>query len=163
MDTKAFFNLHILNASIVRCVLLRSILHACAISIVFLYRAQSLFDFAPIATYLDCVSGFHGVTFRPASQFLRTHFWVPVNCGKDANLTLTVVSELTDNRLLYPRAKSLFVGERSSMVVLKKVLYEDSSFDFVFSKDLNKVSVPALLVLEIERVLKPGGIDAFGV
>ncbi|XP_047159882.1 uncharacterized protein LOC124830260 [Vigna umbellata] len=163
-----------------RRVLLRSILLACAISIVSLYRAQSLFDFAPIATYLDCVSGFHGVTFRPASQFLRTHFWVPVNCEKDANLTLTVVSELTGNRLLYPGAKSLFVGEGSSMAVVamkqlgfsavsavqtrsfeqKEVLYEDSSFDFVFSRDLDKVSVPALLVLEIERVLKPGGIGA---
>ncbi|KAL9331959.1 hypothetical protein ACSQ67_001569 [Phaseolus vulgaris] len=180
MDTKPFFNLQILNATIPRRVLLRSILLACAISVVSLYRAQSLFDFAPIATYFDCVSGFYGVTFRPASQLLRTRFWVPSNCEKDANLTLTVVTDLTANRWLHPGAKSLCVGEGSLMAVAtmkqlgfsavsavetrsfeqKEVLYEDSSFDFVFSRDLDKVSVPALLVLEVERVLKPGGIGA---
>lgn len=39
-------------------------------------------------------------------------------------------------------------------------MYEDDSFDFVFSRDLDKVSVPALLLLEVERVLKPGGVGA---
>lgn len=42
----------------------------------------------------------------------------------------------------------------------RKVLYEDNSLDFVFSRDLDKVSVPALLLLEVERVLKPGGVGA---
>ncbi|PRQ56544.1 putative S-adenosyl-L-methionine-dependent methyltransferase [Rosa chinensis] len=41
-----------------------------------------------------------------------------------------------------------------------EIYYEDKSFDFVFCRDLDKVSVPALLVLEIERVLSPGGIGA---
>ncbi|GAB2300586.1 hypothetical protein Dimus_034622 [Dionaea muscipula] len=38
--------------------------------------------------------------------------------------------------------------------------YEDNSFNFVLTKDLDKVSVPALLVEEVERVLKPGGLGA---
>ncbi|KAI5425928.1 hypothetical protein KIW84_031670 [Lathyrus oleraceus] len=47
---------------------------------------------------------------------------------------------------------------------MKRIVYEldyqDFSFDFVLSRDLDKVSVPALLVLEVERVLKPNGIGA---
>ncbi|CAJ1893692.1 unnamed protein product [Sphenostylis stenocarpa] len=180
MDAKAFFRFHILSGFIARRVILRSIFLACAISIVSLYGAQSLFDFAPIADYFDCVSGFQGVSFSPASHLLRTRFWASSICEKDANLTLTVVNDLTANRLLYPGAKSLCVGEGSLVAVTtmkqlgfssvsavqtsrleqKKVLYEDSSFDFVFSRDLDKVSVPALLVLEVERVLKPGGVGA---
>ncbi|GAB2229648.1 hypothetical protein Drorol1_Dr00013897 [Drosera rotundifolia] len=37
---------------------------------------------------------------------------------------------------------------------------EDNSFDFVLMRDLDKVSVPALLVNELERILKPGGLGA---
>ncbi|TKY62156.1 hypothetical protein E2542_SST12012 [Spatholobus suberectus] len=82
--------------------------------------------------------------------------------------------------LLHCGAKSLYVGEGSSTAVAamkqlgfssvtgvpthrfeqRNVLYEDNSFDFVFSRDLDKVPVPALLVLEVERVLKPGGVGA---
>ena len=183
MDAKVF-KFQILQGSIAKRVVIRSILLACAVSIVSIYRAQSLFDFgtlAPIATYFDCVSGFEGVTFRPGSHLLRTRFWASANCEKDANLTLSVVTELTGNNLLYTGAKSLCVGEGSSMAVTamkqlgfssvsavqthrfvqRNVLYEDNSFDFVFSRDLDKVSVPALLVLEVERVLKPRGIGAF--
>ncbi|KAI5425932.1 hypothetical protein KIW84_031670, partial [Lathyrus oleraceus] len=47
---------------------------------------------------------------------------------------------------------------------IKRIVYEldyqDSSFDFVLSRDLDKVYVPALLVLEVEHVLKPNGIGA---
>ena len=183
MDAKVF-KFQILQGSIAKRVVIRSILLACAVSIVSIYRAQSLFDFgtlAPIATYFDCVSGFQSVTFRPGSPLLRTRFGVSANCEKDANLTLSVVTDLTGNNLLYTGAKSLCVGEGSSMAVTamkqlgfssvsavqthrfvqRNVLYEDNSFDFVFSRDLDKVSVPALLVLEVERVLKPRGIGAF--
>ncbi|KAG5060640.1 hypothetical protein JHK87_001669 [Glycine soja] len=80
-----------------------------------------------------------------------------------------MVTELTGNRLHHPGAKSLYVGEGSSMAVTtmkqlgffssvsvvqmhrfeqRNVLYKDNSFDFLFSKDLGKVSVPTLLVLE---------------
>ncbi|XP_057509134.1 uncharacterized protein LOC130791819 [Actinidia eriantha] len=38
--------------------------------------------------------------------------------------------------------------------------FKDNYFDFVFSRALDKVSFPALLVLEIEHVLQPGGTSA---
>ena len=41
-----------------------------------------------------------------------------------------------------------------------ELYYRDFSFDFVFTKDLDKVSVPALLILGVERILRPGGIGA---
>ncbi|KAG5069341.1 hypothetical protein JHK85_001718 [Glycine max] len=77
-----------------------------------------------------------------------------------------MVTELTGNRLHHPGAKSLYVGEGSSMAVTtmkqlgffssvsvvqmhhfeqRNVLYKDNSFDFLFSKDLGEVSVPTLL------------------
>ena len=41
-----------------------------------------------------------------------------------------------------------------------ELYYQGFSFDFVFTKDLDKVSVPALLVLEVECILRPEGIGA---
>ncbi|XP_028775134.1 uncharacterized protein LOC114732029 [Neltuma alba] len=123
------------------------------------------------------------------SRVLNT-FWGSfdsMNCKQDVNLTVTVVKELMGKQFLDCNAKSLCIGEGASKAALamqqlgfssvngvhkhrffslkqKKIVYElhfqDSSFDFVFSRDLDKVSVPALLVLEVERVLKPGGIGA---
>lgn len=116
--------------------------------------------------------------------------WVPfvaMHCDEQVNLTTNVVSELMEKKLLNHSAKSLCVGEGSGSAVLalkdigfndvigvgqhrffslrsKEFVYQldfkDQSFDFVFSRDLEKYSVPALLVLEIERVLRPGGIGA---
>ncbi|KAL6141976.1 hypothetical protein ACLB2K_060261 [Fragaria x ananassa] len=107
-------------------------------------------------------------------------------CKQDVNLTVTVVRELMGKQLLNGD-KALCVGEGSASAVMAlqdlgfpnargvyehrffslkrkqfvyEIDYEDKSFDFVFSRDLDKVSVPALLVLEIERVLSPGGIGA---
>ncbi|XP_027350668.1 uncharacterized protein LOC113861822 [Abrus precatorius] len=186
MDTKSF-KFKILNGSIARRVLLRSILLASAISLLSLLRALSLVDLgsiAPITTYFTCDSRFENATFSPGSNFFQTHFWGSRNCKKDANLTVNVVTELMDQRLLHFGAKTLCVGEGSSMAVTamkqlgftsvsgvqthrflqKKIVYDldyhDCSFDFVFSRDLDKVSIPALLVLEVERVLKPGGVGA---
>ncbi|KAF3442840.1 hypothetical protein FNV43_RR16758 [Rhamnella rubrinervis] len=111
----------------------------------------------------------------------------PTKCEEAVNLTVTVVRELVGKQLLNYGAKALCVGEGSDSAVsvlrdlgfsnahgveehriflLKRkrfvqlIDYEEKSFDFVFSRDLDKVSVPALLVLEIERVLSPGGIGA---
>ncbi|KAK7396563.1 hypothetical protein VNO78_17657 [Psophocarpus tetragonolobus] len=175
MDAKPF-KFNILNASIATRIVLRSLLLVCAISILSLFRAQSLFQFPPITTYLDCVSGFQTLTFGPTSHLIRTTFWPTFNCHKDANLTFAVVTQLTGNQLLHPGAKSLCLGQGSSIAVtamkqlgfssvsslptLNKHLYEDSSLDFVLSRDLDRVPVPALLVLEVERVLKPGGVGA---
>lgn len=165
MDTK-LFKFKILTAAIARRLAIRSILLASAISIVSLFHAQSIFNvgsLAPIATYFDCV------TFRPASRF-----WLPSNCHKDANLTLAVVTDLMGNRLLHPGANTLCVGQASSIAVtaIKQLGFSTVSadqthrfghntFDFVFSRDLDKVPVPASHVLEVERVLKPGGVGAF--
>ncbi|KAL5740765.1 hypothetical protein ACOSP7_029646 [Xanthoceras sorbifolium] len=111
----------------------------------------------------------------------------PIQCRENVNLTLHVVRELMGMQMLNENAKALCVGEgaASSVYALRELGfanacgvyrhpffslkhkkfvyeldYEDKSFDFVFSRDLDKVSVPALLVLEIERVLSPGGIGA---
>ncbi|XP_038904424.1 uncharacterized protein LOC120090789 [Benincasa hispida] len=116
--------------------------------------------------------------------------WVPfaaMHCEDSMNLTTNVVAELMEKKLLNHTAKCLCVGEGSGSAVLalrdigfsdvigvgqhrffslrrKQLVYEldfkDGSFDFVFSRDLDRYSVPALLVLEIERVLRPGGIGA---
>nr|KYP70869.1 hypothetical protein KK1_010107 [Cajanus cajan] len=165
MDAK-LFKLNRLTAAIARRLAIRSILLASAISIVSLFHAQSIFNvgsLAPIATYFDCV------TFRPASRF-----WLPSNCHKDANLTLAVVTDLMGNRLLHPGANTLCVGQASSIAVtaIKQLGFSTVSadqthrfghntFDFVFSRDLDKVPVPASHVLEVERVLKPAGVGAF--
>lgn len=111
----------------------------------------------------------------------------PTHCEEDVNLTVSVVRELVGKQLLSYGAKALCVGEGSDSAVsvlrdlgfsnahgveerriflLKRkrfvqlIDYEERSFDFVLSRDLDKVSVPALLVLEMERVLSPGGIGA---
>ncbi|KAJ7976969.1 Methyltransferase type [Quillaja saponaria] len=108
-------------------------------------------------------------------------------CKEDAKLTISVVTELMGKQFLDCGAKALCVGEGSALAVsamqqlgfssvsgvnkhrlfsLKQkhfayeLDYQDCSFDFVFSRDLDKVSVPALLVLDVERILKPGGIGA---
>ncbi|KAJ4704878.1 Methyltransferase type [Melia azedarach] len=110
-----------------------------------------------------------------------------VQCKENANLTINVVKELMGLKMLSNDAHALCVGEGSASSVyalrevgfdnvcgvyrhpffslkhrkfVYKLDYEDNSFDFVFSRDLDKVSVPAVLVLEIERVLKPGGVGA---
>ncbi|KAG8387514.1 hypothetical protein BUALT_Bualt02G0029000 [Buddleja alternifolia] len=60
--------------------------------------------------------------------------------------------------------RSVSRGIRSSPLFKRGFVYElnfeDNHFDFVFSGDLDHVSVPSLLVLEIERVLRPGGTGA---
>ena len=113
--------------------------------------------------------------------------FVAIHCEENMNLTTNVVAELMEKKLLDHSAKSLCVGEGSGSAVLalrdmgfndvigvgqhrffslrrKHFVYEldfkDQYFDFVFSRDLDRYSVPALLVLEIERVIRPGGIGA---
>ncbi|KAK8649458.1 hypothetical protein V6N13_130187 [Hibiscus sabdariffa] len=132
-------------------------------------------------------SGFSGSFMFPATMFFRK-VWGPfgsLQCKEDGNLTTSVVRELMGKKLLSYNAKSLCVGEGSVSAVValrdlgfstvngvyrrpffslkhKKFVYEldyeDNSYDFVLSRDSDRVSVPALLVLEIERVLRPGGI-----
>ena len=112
----------------------------------------------------------------------------PTQCGEYVNLTDVVVRELVSKQLLNPvGARALCIGEGSALAAKalrdlgfsdardideqrlfslkrRQFVYEidhkEESFDFVFSRDLDMVSVPALVVLEIERVLSPGGIGA---
>ncbi|KAK2455030.1 peptide upstream protein [Trifolium repens] len=123
------------------------------------------------------------------SRILNT-FWGSfdsLNCKKEIKLVSSVVKNLMGQRLLWrnSEAESLCVGEYSDIAVStmqklgfcnitnhqflsfnKKNLvykldhYRDYSFDFVLSNDFGKVPVPALLVLEVERVLKPNGTGA---
>ncbi|GAA0176207.1 hypothetical protein LIER_29244 [Lithospermum erythrorhizon] len=110
-----------------------------------------------------------------------------VPCEESKNLSKNVFKELINNGLLVSNAKSLCVGEGAASAgealrdlgfadtlavdrhpffsLLKRRFvyelgYDSNSFDFVFSRALDKVSVPALLVFEIERVLRPGGVGA---
>lgn len=123
------------------------------------------------------------------SRILNT-FWGSfdsMNCRNDTGLASAVIAALMGKRLLDGAANSLCVGEASPTIVSAmqrlgfsrvvglhkhpffslnnknfacKFDYKASSFDFVFSMDVDKVSVPALLVLEVERILKPSGIGA---
>ncbi|OVA18092.1 Methyltransferase type 11 [Macleaya cordata] len=108
-------------------------------------------------------------------------------CKESKNLTMNLFRELMDKKLLNSGGKALCVGEGSASAVsaLRELGFrnalgvkrhpfpllmrknfvhgldlDDNSFDFVFSRALDRVSVPALFVLEIERILKPGGIGA---
>ncbi|KEH42250.1 putative S-adenosyl-L-methionine-dependent methyltransferase [Medicago truncatula] len=108
-----------------------------------------------------------------------------LSCKKEINLVSSIVKELKGERLLNFEAETLCIGETSNIAVstLKKLGFtnvinhrvfsfnkknfvysldhhHDESFDFVLSKDLGKVAVPALVVLEVERILKPNGIGA---
>ncbi|XP_077225656.1 uncharacterized protein LOC143858827 [Tasmannia lanceolata] len=104
---------------------------------------------------------------------------------ENVNLMDDVFRELMDKKLLNYGAKALCVGEGMGPAVsmlrelgfsdafglirhpflarkgfVYKLEFPDDSFDFVFSRGLYRVSVPALLVLEIERILQPGGVGA---
>nr|XP_043611881.1 uncharacterized protein LOC122583554 [Erigeron canadensis] len=111
------------------------------------------------------------------------------NVGYGKNLSASVVEELMNKNMLSLDARALCVGENSgldlltlkelgfneafsvykspiSSLILQKqveddqVEFETNSFDFVLSRTFDRVPIPARLVLEIERVLRPGGIGA---
>ncbi|KAL8501478.1 hypothetical protein ACS0TY_020851 [Phlomoides rotata] len=111
----------------------------------------------------------------------------PALCKESENLTKVVFKVLMEKNFLQSNARALCVGEKSAHAVLalrhlgffdvlgverhpffslfkRRFVYEldfeDNHFDFVFSEDLDRLSIPALLVLEMERVLRPGGTGA---
>ncbi|KAK4772963.1 hypothetical protein SAY87_027982 [Trapa incisa] len=108
-------------------------------------------------------------------------------CREHANLTKSVVLELMAKNFLDYSRKTLCAGGASEACVaairelgfsdavgvngnpffslqqkrlVYELNYEDNTFDFVLSRDIDAVSLPALLLFEIERVLKPGGVGA---
>lgn len=130
-------------------------------------------------------SGFLQPMSASALPFIKSS--VSSACSENGNLTKNVFKELIDNNILDSNAKTLCVGKGSSLsvsklrelglvnsvgvdkhpffsLVRKQFIYDlefkDNSFDFVFSRDLDRVAIPALLVVEVERVLKPGGNGA---
>lgn len=129
------------------------------------------------------VSGF----WKPVSATVFGFLGGSARKKESKDLSRSVFKELMGKKMLNTRDRALCVGEGSDLNALllqemglsdtlgvrshpffslwkKRFVYElgfeDYYFDFVFSRDLDRVSVPALLVLEIERVLRPGGIGA---
>lgn len=129
------------------------------------------------------VTGF----WKPVSASLFGFLGGSARKRESKDLSRSVFKELMGKKMLEIGARALCVGEGSDLNALllqemglsdalgvrshpffslwkKRFVYElgfeDNYFDFVFSRDLDRVSVPALLVLEIERVLRPGGIGA---
>ncbi|XP_010515831.1 PREDICTED: uncharacterized protein LOC104791605 [Camelina sativa] len=120
---------------------------------------------------------------KPVLNYLESE-----KCKENIDLTTQVVKELTGMNLLSNDSKALCIGRRSISAVLamnrqgisdasvaymsppvfafkhrkftSELRYEDASFGFVFSMDLETVTVPASLVYEIERILKRGGTGA---
>lgn len=125
--------------------------------------------------------------WKPGFSTMFEFFGGSVRKKERKDLSRSVFKELMAKKMLDTRARALCVGEGSDLTALllqemglsdalgvrshpffslwkKRFVYElgfeDNSFDFVFSRDVDRVSVPALLVLEMERVLRPGGIGA---
>lgn len=146
------------------------------------------FDECPLSIGSNPYINFTGF-LKPVSAFkfpfLGSLFFTP--CKETENLTINMFKELMEKNLLDSSGKALCVGEGSASAVLalqelgfssafgvrihpffsllrKRFVYElnfkDNYFDFVFSRAIDRVSVPALLVAEIERVLRPGGTGA---
>lgn len=188
MDLKTF-RIQILGGSIARRLLLRAFMLASALSIIPFVQILSGSDpiLLDSVNFNECDAPFMitgSNLFR--NRFLKP-IWNSFECKEDMNLTTSVVREIMGKRLLDYTANALCVGEGSASAVYvlrelgfdktcgahrnpffslkhRKFVYElqyaDRSFDFVFSRDLDEVSVPAVLVLEMERILKPGGIGA---
>ncbi|CAK7343018.1 unnamed protein product [Dovyalis caffra] len=180
----------ILSGSIARRVLLRALMLATAISIIPLLQILSGSDpglLLDSVRYNECDVPFMFMGSNLLKNRFLKPIWGSVDCKEDVNVTTNVARELMGMQMIDSTAKALCVGEGSAPAVYalrelgfvnacgvhrhplfslkhKRMVYEleyvDNSFDFVFSGDLDKVSVPATVVLEIERVLKPGGIGA---
>ncbi|CAA0386126.1 putative methyltransferase type 11 [Arabidopsis thaliana] len=141
-------------------------------------------NFAFLGPFLFSGNGllFSNRFLKPVWNYLESD-----KCKDNISLTTQVVRELTGMNLLSNDSKALCIGRRSVSAVLamnrqgisdvsvaymppvfafkhrkftSELHYEDASFGFVFSMDLESVAVPASLVYEIERILKPGGTGA---
>ena len=110
-----------------------------------------------------------------------------VSCIDARNLSVRVIKEVMNKEMVRFGSRALCVGEDSEtdmialtlresglldavsvhknpiLSLLRKELvgkldFDANSFDLVFSSSLDRASVPSLVVLEIERVLRPGGV-----
>ncbi|KAF8117311.1 hypothetical protein N665_0011s0035 [Sinapis alba] len=141
-------------------------------------------NFAFLGPFLFSGNGLLSNSFlKPVWNYLESE-----KCKKNIDLATQVVTELKGLNFLSNDAKALCIGRRSVSALLAMnqqgltdarvayappvfafkhrkftsgyLQYEDGSFGFVLSMDLETVSVSASLVYEIERVLKPGGTGA---
>lgn len=184
MDLKRF---KIFHGACARRVLLRSFGFVCVLSVVPLLQNWSgndpeMLNLSP-STPNDCA---YGIT-NLFSCILGGGFG-SIQHNEEMNLTVSVVRELMGMQMLNYDGKALSVGQGSMYAVralrdlgfsnvcgvyehpflsslrhrkfIDELHYDDNSVDFVMSWGVDKVSVPALLVLEAERVLRPGGIGA---
>lgn len=168
------------------CMLLVSVIHM-AHEAQYSESLMHNFDECAVKFGSNTSMNFSGLT-KPMSDFSFSLFRLSAIPREESkNLSKNVFKELMDNGLLDVDAKSLCVGEGAASAgeALKdlgfadtlavdrhpffslrqrrfvyELEYESNSFDFVFSRALDKVSVPSLLVFEIERVLRPGGVGA---
>lgn len=173
-----------LRGSIAKRVLLRAFLITFAIAI---FPSLQVIRNSELANSDGCgvdnLLSFPGRFLKPVSAHV---FPMPdYACHEMGNTTRNVITMLMNEKLLKASAKSLCLGDVTTSAVsalgelgfrdtfgmnrhpmfsfqrrrlVYELEYDDDSFDFVFSSDMARVSVPALVVLDIERVLKPGGI-----
>ncbi|KAJ6778341.1 PEPTIDE UPSTREAM PROTEIN [Salix koriyanagi] len=180
----------ILSGSIAWRVLLRTFILVTAMSTIPLFLILSgsgpglLFD---SVRYNGCDVPFMFMDSPLLRNRFLNPIWGSIDGKEGVNVTTNVVRELLGMQIIDPGAKALCVGEGSAPAVYllrelgflnacgvhrrplfslqhRRTAYEleyaDESFDFVLSGDLDKVSVPAAVVLESERVLRPGGVGA---
>uniref|UniRef100_A0A2P2QLY7 Uncharacterized protein LOC105142571 n=1 Tax=Rhizophora mucronata TaxID=61149 RepID=A0A2P2QLY7_RHIMU len=188
MDFKALGH-QILSGSIARRLLLRLFMIATAISIFPLLQILSGSDpgWFDSVNSKQCDAPFMNAGGAFFANRLLNPIGASFECKEDVNLTTGVVKELMGLQMVDYDAQALCVGEGSAGAVyalrelgfanvcgvyrhpffllkhrrfVNELDYAENSFDFVFSRDLDKASVPAILTLEMERVLKPGGIGA---
>lgn len=176
----------IFYGSCARRVLVRAFAFSCALSIVPLLQNWSgndpeMLNMSPF-TPNDCAYGFTNLFSCIWGGYGS------IQHNEEMNLTVSVVRELMDVQMLSYDAKALCVGQGSISAAralrdlgfsnvygvyehpfllslrhrkfIEELHYTDYSVDFVLSWGVEKVTVPALLVLEVERVLRPGGIGA---
>ncbi|KAK1426291.1 hypothetical protein QVD17_14962 [Tagetes erecta] len=129
----------------------------------------------PVLVNLDQCSLDLGLNTYNYMKTVETHDEI----GK--NLTVSLIKELMNKEMLTVAAKTLCLGANSNADVLTlrelgftevfrpisyllrkefdhELEFETNCLDFVLSRTVDRVPVPALLVMEIERVLRPGGI-----
>lgn len=189
MDFNLLKLFQILRGSIARRLLLRTLLFALAMAAIsFTQIAHNVRTMEPIAMNFDKCSfnvvghGNHSAHLLP---FVSSSPWARFHRAENA--TANVFKELMEKGLLHSESKALCIGEDQESAIKelrksgvsnaigvhrhpsfslarKRFVYElefdNNQFDFVFSRDIDRISIPSLLVLEIERILKPGGTGA---
>lgn len=187
MDLKAV-KWQVLRGSLMRRLLLKALMFGAGVLIVSLVQLGHNVQFSDpwMPSANECDLNFSS---NPPSFFKLAYLFgvISIPCNQNKVLAKNVIEELMVSSFIESDAKSLCVGEGAEEAVqamkelgisdvstmdrhpffslvrrrfVYELDYDDNAFDFIFSGDLSRVSVPALLILEIERVLRPGGSGA---